>query len=82
MADDKCSWSADEIETMLDFISQKEGYNILDSRRQQNNDLYKSVSKDMAERSYNKDRKAVLDKVQSPQAQFLKHKRKSVNKSG
>ena len=82
MADDKCSWSADEIETMLEFIIQKEGYKILDSKRQRNSDLYESVSQDMNGRRYTKTAQQCRTKFEALKSQFLEHKRKTVNKSG
>lgn len=77
MEEGRACWSNDEIKTMLDFIKDKNGYKLLDSKRQRNIELYNAITGHMKARGFTKTPEQCRSKFKVLKAKYLSEKMKA-----
>ena len=82
MAEDRCVWKKEEIENLLDFIYNTEGYEILDNTHQRNYELYEGVSNQLLTRGFEKTVKQCRTKFKSLKQEYYKHEKLRAKSGG
>lgn len=74
---DRTVWTTDETHTLIDFIKEKSGHKILDSKRQRNIELFKAISDEMKARGFIKTAEQCRSKFKTMKSNYLTAKAKA-----